>query len=53
MSDEAENDEPAKESGEPEIFAIPIEQANAPKVIGKIDLGSVDQRTRPRKKTKE
>ena len=53
QADEAENAEPAKESGEPEIFAIPIEQANAPKVIGKIDLGSVDQRTRPRKKTKE
>ena len=53
QTDEAENAEPAKESGEPEIFAIPIEQANAPKVIGKIDLGSVDQRTRPRKKTKE
>ncbi len=52
-SDETENAEPAKESGEPEIFAIPIEQANAPKVIGKIDLGSVDQCTRPRKKTKE
>ena len=49
----SENDESARESGEPEIFAIPIEQANAPKVIGKIDLGSVDQRTRPRKKTKE
>jgi translation initiation factor IF-2 len=53
QADEAESAEPAKESGEPEIFAIPIEQANAPKVIGKIDLGSVDQRTRPRKKTKE
>ena len=48
-----QSEEPAKESGEADIFTIPIEQANAPKVIGKIDLGSVDQRTRPRKKTKE
>ena len=51
VSDQPE--EPAKESGETGIFTIPIEQANTPKVIGKIDLGSVDQRTRPRKKTKE
>ena len=47
------SDESDKVTDDGGIFTIPIEQANAPKVIGKIDLGSVDQRTRPRKKTKE
>ena len=46
-------DKPA--SAENKIFTLKSEQKNAPKVnvLGKIDLDSINQSTRPKKKTKE
>ena len=47
----AEKKQPAKQ---PEIFSLgKPELKNAPKVLGKIDLDSIDTSTRPAKKTKE
>ena len=43
------------ESGKPAIFTLKSEQNNAPgiKVMGKIDLSTINQNTRPKKKSKE
>ncbi len=46
----------AEEEPETEVVehaSIPVQQINAPKVLGKIDLSSINQQTRPKKKTKE
>ena len=50
---EPEVDEPS--SDEPKIFTLNSEKNNAPKVnvLGKIDLDSINQSTRPRRKSKE
>ncbi len=42
-------------SAKPEIFTLKSEQNNAPgiKVMGKIDLSTINQNTRPKKKSKE
>ena len=47
-------EEPAQEEKEEEIFRLgkPVLK-NAPKVLGKIDLSSINQATHPTKKTKE
>ncbi len=51
----AEEEAQAKaEAAKPEIFTLGKPQLkNAPKVLGKIDLDSIDTSTRPAKKTKE
>jgi len=52
----AEKTETAEtESGKPAIFTLKSEQNNAPgiKVMGKIDLSTINQNTRPKKKSKE
>ena len=43
------------ENGKPAIFTLKSEQNNAPgiKVMGKIDLSTINQNTRPKKKSKE
>ena len=47
-------DQQKKDSGKPEIFTLHKPQAPVqPKVIGKIDLDSLNQATHPTKKTKE
>ena len=52
--EEAERAEQAKAAAKPEIFTLgKPELTNAPKVIGKIDLDSINQATHPRQKTKE
>ncbi len=46
--------EPATASAEPEVFRYsPEPQLTGPKVLGHIDLTSLNQSTRPKKKTKE
>ena len=53
---EAKSEEPAPAPAKPkqEIFTLgKPELKNAPKVLGKIDLDSIDTSTRPAKKTKE
>ena len=47
--------EKAVEPEKPKIFTLKSEQENAPemKVLGKIDLESINQSTRPKRKTKE
>ncbi len=46
--------EPATASAEPEVFRYsPEPQLTGPKVLGHIDLSSINQTTRPKKKTKE
>ncbi len=56
---EATNEKPQEEPKAPvadqKIFTLESEQKNAPKVnvLGKIDLDSLNQSTRPKKKTKE
>ena len=52
--DDIEESEEPKSEG-PEIFTLKSEQKMAPKVnvLGKIDLSSINQSTRPKKKTKE
>jgi len=50
----SEEPEPAPEKPKKEIFTLGKPQLkNAPKVLGKIDLDSIDTSTRPAKKTKE
>ena len=60
----AETPAPAKEEAEesqepqankPEIFTLASERTIGPKVnmVGKVNLGEIDQRTRPKKKSKE
>ena len=45
---------PAKSENEEEIFSLGTPTlTNAPKVIGKIDLSSINQQTRPKKKSRE
>ena len=58
--DKAANGDNAQQSGEktdngPKIFTLKSEKKLAPKVnvLGKIDLDSINQSTRPKKKTKE
>ncbi len=49
-----EQPKPSEEKKQPEIFRLAKpELKNAPKVIGKIDLSSINQATHPTKKTKE
>ena len=52
--DEEEEEKPAENSG-PEIYTLKSEANLAPKVnvLGKIDLSTINQSTRPKKKTKE
>ena len=52
-SQEAPSQSP--ESSKPEIFTLESERTIAPKVnmVGKVNLGEIDQRTRPKKKSKE
>ena len=46
--------EPKPQEGQEEVFRLHTpEIKNAPKVIGKIDLSSINQQTHPRQKTKE
>ena len=56
-SEEVKNQQPTANSQQPkkkEIFTLgKPELKNAPKVLGKIDLDSIDTSTRPAKKTKE
>ena len=50
----AKSEAPAPEKPKKEIFTLgKPELKNAPKVLGKIDLDSIDTSTRPAKKTKE
>ena len=50
----APKEEPAPEKPKQEIFSLGKPQLkNSPKVLGKIDLDSIDTSTRPAKKTKE
>ncbi len=50
----AKTEEPKKEEPKKEIFTLgKPELKNAPKVLGKIDLDSIDTSTRPAKKSKE
>ena len=52
--EEASQPAPAPEKPKKEIFTLgKPELKNAPKVLGKIDLDSIDTSTRPAKKTKE
>ena len=49
-----EQSKPSEEKKQPEIFRLAKpELKNAPKVIGKIDLSSINQATHPTKKSKE
>ena len=51
---ETRSEQPAQPSEKKEIFTLgKPELKNAPKVLGKIDLDSIDTSTRPAKKTKE
>ena len=53
-NEEAESQKKAQEAQKPEIFTLgKPELKNAPKVIGQIDLNSIDTSTRPAKKSKE
>ncbi len=46
--------EEAKESQEPEVFTLDTTPTvTAPKVVGRIDLSTINQSTRPKKKSKE
>ena len=50
----AKEEEETKTAERPEIFTLGTPQVtNTPKVVGKIDLDSIDTSTRPAKKTKE
>lgn len=51
----AEEDEKSEEKSGPAIYTLKSEAKMAPKVnvLGKIDLASINQSTRPKKKTKE
>ncbi|MBQ7210089.1 MAG: translation initiation factor IF-2 [Paludibacteraceae bacterium] len=51
---EPKEQKPVEQKAKPEIFTLSKpELKNAPKVIGKIDLNSINQQTHPRQKTKE
>ncbi len=50
---EADIEEEEGEGEEDKFVETQFEKLNAPTVIGKIDLDSMNQRTRPRRKTKE
>ena len=52
---DVENEEPNEEPSGPHIYTLKSEAKMAPKVnvLGKIDLSSINQSTRPKKKTKE
>ena len=54
QAEKSEEPEPAPEKPKKEIFTLGKPQLKtAPKVLGKIDLDSIDTSTRPAKKTKE
>ncbi len=54
QASETRPEQPAQPSEKKEIFTLgKPELKNAPKVLGKIDLDSIDTSTRPAKKTKE
>ena len=55
IDDEVEEQEAGKSSGGPEIYTLKSEAKLAPKVnvLGKIDLSTLNQSTRPKKKSKE
>ena len=53
--DDDEDEDEEEPSGKPEIFTLKSEEKLAPKVnvLGKIDLSTLNQSTRPKKKSKE